>query len=180
MPAKPKGGKLSCRFVSETACIGLPFRHCRWYYSITFARFLYIPRTYRVHTRSCTKNHAVFMHFLSKRKRCCFPDLCKGFKPYCDGSGCRVCLCKAHLSGGLLTGLTLNITQDDALAAADGCRVSIQQICRINGRLLHLHILALEGSQLFLCFHNGPAPPFPTLSLVPERPGAAERWMWWR
>lgn len=26
-----------------------------WYYSITFARFLYIPRTYRVHTRSCTK-----------------------------------------------------------------------------------------------------------------------------
>ena len=46
MPAKPKGGKLSWRFVSETACIGLPFRHCRWYYSITFARFLYIPRTY--------------------------------------------------------------------------------------------------------------------------------------
>lgn len=46
IPAKPKGGKLSWRFVSETACIGLPFRHCRWYYSITFARFLYIPRTY--------------------------------------------------------------------------------------------------------------------------------------
>ena len=46
MPAKPKGGKLSWGFVSETACIGLPFRHCRWYYSITFARFLYIPRTY--------------------------------------------------------------------------------------------------------------------------------------
>ena len=84
-------------------------------------------------------------------------------------------LCKAHLSGGLLTGLTLNITQDDALAAADGCRVSIQQICRINGRLLHLHILALEGSQLFtLLPTNGRATVPPPLSLVPERPGAAE------
>lgn len=69
MPAKPKGGKLSWRFVSETACIGLPFRHCRWYYSITFARFLYIPRTYRVHTRSCTKNHAFFYALSSKSQK---------------------------------------------------------------------------------------------------------------
>ena len=118
-------------------------------------------RTVSVHTayipEAVQKITRFLCTFVKIAKRCCFPDLCKGFKPYCDGSGCRVCLCKAHLSGGLLTGLTLNITQDDALAAADGCRVSIQQICRINGRLLHLHILALEGSQLFLCFHNGRA-----------------------
>lgn len=78
MPAKPKGGKLSWRFVSETACIGLPFRHCRWYYSITFARFLYIPRTYRVHTRSCTKNHAFFMHFRQNRKKVLLPRSLQG------------------------------------------------------------------------------------------------------
>lgn len=118
-------------------------------------------RTVSVHTayipEAVQKITRFLCTFVKIAKRCCFPDLCKGLKPYCDGSGCRVCLCKAHLSGGLLTGLTLNITQDDALAAADGCRVSIQQICRINGRLLHLHILALEGSQLFLCFHNGRA-----------------------
>lgn len=80
MPAKPKGGKLSWRFVSETACIGLPFRHCRWYYSITFARFLYIPRTYRVHTRSCTKNHAFFMHFRQNRKKVLLPRSLQGLQ----------------------------------------------------------------------------------------------------
>ena len=80
MPAKPKGGKLSWGFVSETACIGLPFRHCRWYYSITFARFLYIPRTYRVHTRSCTKNHAFFMHFRQNRKKVLLPRSLQGLQ----------------------------------------------------------------------------------------------------
>lgn len=37
-----------------------------------------LPRTYRVHTRSCTKNHAFFMHFRQNRKKVLLPRSLQG------------------------------------------------------------------------------------------------------